>query len=108
MDNRTELLSEFCNCSPVHQLYRVTQCRLRLRDEPSTIQLASLRSFANGLRPSHVCMDAVSCRSPVSTIRWLATAARTVSSELSAVLPGCDGSGDTLPAVDRRRVARDV
>src|SRR5205085_11795919 len=79
MDNRTELLSELCNCSPVHQLYRVTQCRLRSRDEPSTIQLASLRSFANGLRPNHVCIDAVSCRSTPRTLRLLANAASTGS-----------------------------
>jgi hypothetical protein len=45
-------------------------------------QLASLRSFANGLRPSQVCIEAASDLLPVRIMRWLTTAARTVSSPI--------------------------
>ena len=46
------------------------------------LQLASFFSFANGLRPSQVCMAEAMRRSPVSIIRLLPTAARTVSSPI--------------------------
>src|SRR5262249_11934475 len=46
------------------------------------VQLASLRSLANGLNPSQVCIALASVRLPVRIMRLLVIAARTVSSPI--------------------------
>jgi hypothetical protein len=49
------------------------------RQDRAPPQLANFCSVANTLRPSHTCMSAINPRSPVSSIRLAATAARTLS-----------------------------
>ena len=52
---------------------------LMVHSQTRPLQLASLRTLAKGLSPSHVCMSVASWRSPVSIMRSAPCAARTLS-----------------------------